>query len=321
MPDDYVAKALQDARRFNGTYDQGTSGTLAAHVARFIREREGLLSTIKELEERNAALRAAVKGRNAAAAATPGSELPPDLPGEFLERNKHVTFERAAPQQPAEFKPTLARSTMPAGQLEAAWKAISEKAQAVRGRSEPIATRRIEARPRAGSLIGITGRAGVGKSLAASLVPDATVVQFADPIYAMLSVMLGMDVEQLRDRATKEAAIEWLGKSPRELLQTLGTEWGRDTVRQDIWILLASRRIDQAIEDGDGPVVVADVRFDNEAEMIRSRGGEVWEIVRPGEAASSHSSEAGIHVHLIDRRIDNSGTIGDLRAAVSQAIA
>jgi hypothetical protein len=35
---DYLAKCEQDARRFSGTWDQGTSGTLAAHVVRLLYE-------------------------------------------------------------------------------------------------------------------------------------------------------------------------------------------------------------------------------------------------------------------------------------------
>ena len=63
LSDDYCASALRDARRFSGTYDQGTSGTLAAHTARLLKERERLLTTIQKLENENAAMRSAVKDR------------------------------------------------------------------------------------------------------------------------------------------------------------------------------------------------------------------------------------------------------------------
>ena len=63
LTDDYCAAALRDARRFSGTYDQGTSGTLAAHTARLLKERERLLTTIQKLENENAAMRSAVNDR------------------------------------------------------------------------------------------------------------------------------------------------------------------------------------------------------------------------------------------------------------------
>ena len=62
-------------------------------------------------------------------------------------------------------------------------------------------------------------------------------------------------------------------------------------------------------------------RFANEAEWIRERlGGEVWEVRRPGlPVAAGHSSEAGLPDELIDRRIDNDGSIDELRVAVATA--
>ena len=63
LTDDYCAAAMRDARQFSGTYDQGTSGTLAAHLARIILDRERLVATIEKLEAENAEMRAAVHAR------------------------------------------------------------------------------------------------------------------------------------------------------------------------------------------------------------------------------------------------------------------
>jgi hypothetical protein len=43
LPPDYIAQAEQDARRFSGAYT-GTSGTLAAHVMRLLKERKEIMS-------------------------------------------------------------------------------------------------------------------------------------------------------------------------------------------------------------------------------------------------------------------------------------
>jgi hypothetical protein len=169
-------------------------------------------------------------------------------------------------------------------------------------------------------LIGITGRAGSGKNTVAGLVPGAEVIGLADPIYQGLATMLGLDELELRDRGRKEAPIEWLGRSPRTLLQTLGTEWGRDTVRSDIWLLMAERRIRELDRAGAAAVVVADVRFANEAEMIRRMGGQIWEVRRPGQAIgeAGHSSERGIGAELVDVVIDNDGSLEELEARVAE---
>lgn len=269
------------------------------------------MSTISELEERNAALRAAVSARLSGATASDPVSLPIDVPEDFRAANAKWTVRVADPAPPLPDGPVLLRSSASRESLEAAWSAVKAK------RDRVAATVASGSRP-APQLIGITGQAGAGKNLAASMVPEATILHFADTIYAMLAVMLEVPIDTLRDRAFKEQRVQWLGRSPRELLQTLGTEWGRQLVREDVWLAIAARRVEEAIEDG--PVVLADLRFDNEAEFIRSRGGQVWEIVRPDAGLpSDHSSENGIRRDLIDLTFVNSGTPEALRAQVLAA--
>ena len=171
------------------------------------------------------------------------------------------------------------------------------------------------------SVIGIHGAAGAGKGVVASLLrPDAEIA-FADPIYSMIAAMTGIPVARLKDRSFKEATIPGLGVSPRRLLQTLGTEWGRDVVREDLWRHLAESRIEAAIQGGARHVAVPDVRFDDEADLIHAVGGVVWRVTRPGAATCApHSSESGISPEKIDLTIDNSGTLEDLREAVLAAL-
>lgn len=172
-------------------------------------------------------------------------------------------------------------------------------------------------------LIGLTGRAGAGKgSVAGVLVARHyfTEMAFADPLYRMVSVLTGLTVDQLHDRAIKERVIPWIGKSPRQLLQSLGTEWGRQLVADDIWITVtlgAAEHMRRA--------VVTDVRFDNEAAAIRDAGGVVWRVVREGHSClvaetARHASEAGVDESLVDDEIANDGTFDDLAESVDAAM-
>ena len=166
-------------------------------------------------------------------------------------------------------------------------------------------------------IIGFCGPAGAGKDLAASMVPGGHRIAFADPLYQGLAVMLGIDEAVLRDRSGKERPLAGFGASPRELLQTLGTEWGRACVGRDVWLRVAFWRWEQAAAAGAGVIVVPDVRFENEARQIRGEGGEVWMIHRPGvEPVAAHESEAGLPLRLIDRLIVNDGTADQLRERV-----
>jgi hypothetical protein len=72
----------------------------------------------------------------------------------------------------------------------------------------------------------------------------------------------------------------------RELLQRLGTEGGRASLGEDVWIntLFNSPTVAR--------IVIPDVRFANEAAEIKRRGGKVIKIIRPGiEPANDHPSE------------------------------
>ena len=170
-------------------------------------------------------------------------------------------------------------------------------------------------------IIALCGAAGSGKNAVATILRRQHgfgVLAFADPIYDAVAAITGMRRRELEDRAIKERVIPWLGKSPRELLQTLGTEWGRNTVREDIWIqraMQAARHYSR--------VAICDCRFANEAEAVRRAGGFVWQVRRRAGGLSGstarHASEAGVPERLIDLRIDNDGTLGDLEMAVDAA--
>lgn len=174
-------------------------------------------------------------------------------------------------------------------------------------------------------LVGLCGLAGAGKNAVAAILRDRrnfTPIAFADPIYAAVAAITGLSVAELADREAKERPIEWLGKSPRSLLQTLGTEWGRESVHDQIWVRRAMRRAGDVLAAG-GHVAITDVRFPNEAEAIRAAGGRVWRVCRQsaglaGEAAR-HSSEAGIPERLVHLLIHNDGSLRDLEAAVEAA--
>lgn len=161
-------------------------------------------------------------------------------------------------------------------------------------------------------VIGLAGKAGAGKDTVADhLVLNHGYVKYslAAALKAGLNAMFGFTPEQWNDREWKETVIPWLGKSPRQLAQTLGTEWGRNAVRDDLWLLLAQRFIEQS----DQRVVIADVRFENEAMLVRNLGGKVWQIQRPDVAAvATHASEKPLAPWFIDTHVFNDSGYVDL---------
>ena len=155
-------------------------------------------------------------------------------------------------------------------------------------------------------LIGIAGRAGAGKDVVASALIASEgfkKVSFADAIKDGCAVMFGVDRALFDDRERKEQVIDWIGKSPRQLAQLAGTEFGRGLVRDDIWLLTALRKMDPAFS-----CVISDVRFENEADFIRKNGGVMLHVRRPGTEAgttSAHSSESGVKIQQGDFCVEN----------------
>ncbi len=162
-------------------------------------------------------------------------------------------------------------------------------------------------------LIGITGRKGTGKDTAATALQKEgyAPISFALPIKKMLNALFEyVDISCLTSDAMlygdlKEMPIPDLcGKSTRYALQTLGTEWGRNCIAEDIWIKIALEKAKQFDK-----VVITDVRFKNEATAVRAAGGKIIKIERPTVVDDNHASETNIDKIQPDFIIMNTGTI------------
>ena len=148
------------------------------------------------------------------------------------------------------------------------------------------------------SKLGIIGRKGSGKSTLADYLKDdnTQLIKFADPLKDMCRVMLthmGFDVETVErmiEGDLKEERIPYYDFTPRHMMQTLGTEWGRECLRPDIWGLIWQERVDQATEDG-WDVICDDVRFDNEVVRAKEIGFKLCRIISKDETSDSHPSE------------------------------
>jgi hypothetical protein len=173
-------------------------------------------------------------------------------------------------------------------------------------------------------VIGIAGAKRSGKNTAAALLQQCLAewdqevlvgqTAFADPMYAMLAAFVGEGtVSRLRDSDDKDTEIiEPFGCTLRRLMQTLGTEWGRNLIHTDAWVMATSTAILQAEgkEGRKNPIVVfiPDVRFDNEAQFVRDNGF-LLHIQRDSKQSDTHSSETPLFVEDTDTVIQNNGTL------------
>lgn len=154
-------------------------------------------------------------------------------------------------------------------------------------------------------LIGIAGPKRSGKdTLAAGLCQALGLQQFsyADPIRNAVCEILGITRAELE--LCKETPIDWLnGVTPRHMMQTLGTEWGREHIHPFLWGLSMFRRM----PDIGG--VTSDVRFDNEAKALLDQGGIIIRLSRPGLVLDdAHPSEVPISDELVTVDLVNDST-------------
>jgi hypothetical protein len=130
--------------------------------------------------------------------------------------------------------------------------------------------------------------------------------------------------------------------SPRIMLQSLGTEWGREICGDNVWIeqvVNAAQRVlnGEVYErevgflnaERDRPhsgVVVSDVRFNNELNRIHEVGGKVIKVTR--KSSDKKAAKLGIAGHtseseqkeftadMFDAVLANEGTLPDLYKSV-----
>lgn len=170
-------------------------------------------------------------------------------------------------------------------------------------------------------IIGLQGYAGSGKSTVADYLAKRHGFarrHIKSPLSGMTHSLLydiGIEDAEERERYVdgdlKRTPIAALGnRTPTEIQQFLGTEFGRNFIHPDLWLDIWS-----AWAAGHERVVQESVRFANEAE----RCDVIWEVRRPGyEALNAHVSEA--LPAEPDVVIWNEGTVEELYAQIDREI-
>jgi len=146
-------------------------------------------------------------------------------------------------------------------------------------------------------LIGLIGLKQSGKDTFADYLVDKhhfKKLAFAEPVKKICQVMFLLTEEQLNDPHQKEVVDGRWGLSPRQMMQKVGTDMVRQTWDDDFWVKNMDMRIRQVVQK----VVVSDVRFPNEAQWIRDKGGLLVRIddgrEKPQDTHSSETSQASI---------------------------
>lgn len=158
-------------------------------------------------------------------------------------------------------------------------------------------------------LVGLIGKARSGKTTLATYLADRwgfEVVGIADPLKTAVETALRQFPPPDHPKAADSV---WENRTPftRWLLQWVGTDLLRAFELNTLLVDLARDRLTRRSRLW---VVVPDVRYPEEAELIRELGGTIWLVERSGatepiEYGANHASEQGPTVIRPDRVLQN----------------
>ena len=190
------------------------------------------------------------------------------------------------------------------------------------------------------SIIGLVGRAGAGKDTVASILAESQGhirIAFADALRQEIAHSFKIDMRVMDDRYEKERIspyiriarcddqkfierMQELGhdiykfRSPREILRWWGTEYRRQICAESYWLDRMEDTIDSLMRTGTRKIVITDVRFINEAELVKAHYGQIWRIRRSSADLINpdHISESEQDLIEAHQTISNNGSLGRL---------
>ena len=181
-------------------------------------------------------------------------------------------------------------------------------------------------------LIGITGKKFSGKSTLAAMICEeykAVELAFANPLKEICAKAFSVPLVFFHDAGLKEKTIAELGVSPRQMLQTIGMFF-RDIKAVHLpelaidnpWVYNVEKEIKyiRAQSEDVKIIVVSDVRFQDEYDMIKKNGGRIIRVVRRmlDSEENPHISETYMKNFISDITIENNDSLSDLRKNLSK---
>lgn len=167
------------------------------------------------------------------------------------------------------------------------------------------------------NVIAFTGPMYSGKTTAADYIVkkyNYKKIRFADAFKDMLK-SIGLTDEQVNGSQRGVPLKLLCGKTPRWAMQSLGTEWGRNLIGDNLWANIWKQKARKY-----GLIVCDDCRFLNEVDAVRSLGGKVLRIDRGQKLTlwrrfldivgltRIHQSEMEMRLIKPDRIVQNNST-------------
>ena len=155
-------------------------------------------------------------------------------------------------------------------------------------------------------------------------------ISLADPLKRVSSILFNYpyhillgetsETRDIRERLTTASYTISGPMTGRKLLQFFGTEMIRENLGGDFWPNLAEKTITRMRSQGKN-VILPDIRFPEEREMIKKLRGKLVLIQRDGVKTNhGHASEAHWQKFDYDSVIDNNGTVNELKNSIGASL-
>ena len=158
-------------------------------------------------------------------------------------------------------------------------------------------------------IIGITGFANAGKDTTADYIIRKfnyfKKISFADPLKQILINYFGLTYNDVYTTEGKNSYNQFWKMTNREIMQKVGTDAMRKGFCFDVWVKVTENIL---LKYPNQNFIIPDIRFDNQAQMVKRNGGIVIKVNRVGFGGivqSRHQSEQPISNNLIDFNIKN----------------
>jgi len=184
-------------------------------------------------------------------------------------------------------------------------------------------------------IIGLVGKIGSGKSTITNLLAkkyDFTKYAFADPI-KRIGEVFGFDKKTIYGSQEEKLLVDPVWNiSTRVFLQRFGSDLCRNQfpkvfpemkLNESVWIRLADRKLQ---ENSNKNFVFSDVRFPDEADFVKRKGGVLIKVTRtvndvsPLFSTSNHVSETSVQKINTNFQIENNSTINHLEKSIEKII-
>lgn len=168
-------------------------------------------------------------------------------------------------------------------------------------------------------ILGISGKKESGKSTVAEIIKSiyadvywrskpTYIIAFADSLKIEVADACKVTIEDINQEK----------KIFRIILQWWGTDFRRNLYGDDYWLLKFANTIKSLPTNS--LVIVPDVRFHNEYEMLRKAKAKLWRVVRhnlSGAPNDTHKSETELDDFKFDEIIYNNGTLEELKTHIT----